>query len=207
LADERARIARDLHDSLAQVFSALGLHLDNLARRLGREGQPAPEIGHLRQMLRYGRRASRAVVWNLRARGGAPDSLARALGELGSLYEGTPIEVVVEGTPYALGAEAEHELLSVAQEAVSNAVEHGQAAHVRIELEYARERFALWVRDDGRGTDASPGQGIPGHHGLVGMRERAARARGTLSFESSPDVGTEIGVVIDNPRSSGAPPA
>ncbi len=194
ILEERQRIARDLHDSLAQVFTALSLQLDAVARQL-----PAAEgLARLRQTVVEGRRATRAAIWNLRA-DAHPDGLERALRELIAPGEDVELRVATEGAPYALELAAENDLLMIAQQAVSNALEHGRARHVGIELEYAPDRLALWIRDDGQGFEpaAEPRQG---HYGLPGMRERAARAGGSLVVESSPGDGTEIGVVIDRPR-------
>jgi signal transduction histidine kinase len=107
--------------------------------------------------------------------------------------------VTVTGTPYVLPLGAAGEVLFIAQQAVSNAIEHGGAQNVGVEIEYAPERFALWVRDDGRGFDARlPGRGEEegAHFGLRGMMERAGRAGGKIQLESTPGVGTEIGVVL-----------
>jgi signal transduction histidine kinase len=84
---------------------------------------------------------------------------------------------------------------------VANAVEHGRASRVIVDVTYAPARFELWVRDDGAGIDApAAADRLPGRHGLAGMRERAERAGGTLQVESAPGVGTEIGVVIPRAR-------
>jgi signal transduction histidine kinase len=197
--DERRRIARELHDSLAQVFTGLALQLDALARGAALPEGLRDRLDRLRATVTEGRRAARTAIWNLRADTGSSRALERALEELARQYEGANVAVTVEGTAAPLPLAAENELLLVAHQAVSNAVEHARARHIGVTLEYAPGRVALWVRDDGAGFAAAEAEGAEarGHFGLLGMRERAARAGGRLVVESSPGVGTEVGVVID----------
>jgi signal transduction histidine kinase/ligand-binding sensor domain-containing protein len=235
---ERERIGHDLHDTLAQVFSALGFQVDSLAKAAQ---HVPPELDQrmrrLRQMIAHGRRAARAVVANLRARPGSEPPLERAIEGIADLYAGIKLSVTVDGQPYPLGPSRQNELLRIAEQAVSNAVEHGAAHHIGVELAYAPERFVMWIRDDGQGFspaamapspgppagppgaaaragEAPTGAGTPGvdldhppaaaagtlHFGLRGMNERAARAGGRFEIESYPGVGTEVTVVIEQPR-------
>jgi signal transduction histidine kinase len=115
------------------------------------------------------------------------------------MYEGARVSLSISGAPYPLPLESESDVLYIAQQAVSNAIEHGHAEHVGIELEYAPERFALWVRDDGKGFPAAR-TSEAGHYGMAMMRERAQRIGGTLIVESAPEAGTEIGVAVDRRR-------
>jgi signal transduction histidine kinase/ligand-binding sensor domain-containing protein len=195
---ERHRIARDLHDTLAQVFAGLGFQIDRLIARRAAQGDPEPELEQLRRMAGQGRRATRAAVWNLRAGTGKPGSIVRGLEELTGLHDGARVCLHVEGTPYALPIAAETEVLFVAQQAVSNAVEHGRAREIGLDVDFGPKTFELWIRDNGAGFDPAAASGnAPGHFGLIGMRERAERAGGKLVIESVPDVGTEIGIIIE----------
>lgn len=200
--NERARIAHELHDTLAQVFSAIGFQMDRMSGALSRPEAATTVAEHLRrarQMLSHGRVASRQVVLGLRSRA---ETLAATLEELPRLYEGAFFAVSVEGAPRTLSPAVETELVRVAQEAVSNAIAHGHAEHISISLEYTERGLALWVRDDGGGFERGGGevaQADLGHgHGLPGMRERARRLGGRLEITSLPGVGTEVGVVIDD---------
>jgi signal transduction histidine kinase len=84
---------------------------------------------------------------------------------------------------------------------MSNAIEHGGATSVTIELAYQPQRFTLWIRDNGAGFSLAAGDTTAGgHFGLAGMRERAERSGGKLTVESAPGVGTEISVIIEKPK-------
>jgi signal transduction histidine kinase len=202
---ERARIAHDLHDTLAQVFSAVGLQLDRLGALLDDSPAARERLQQARRMLAHARLASRNVVSNVRAAGGARPSLPQALEELTKLYEDVSIVVDVSGLDHPLPDTLETELLRIAEEAVSNAIAHGRARHVFIELSVEPSVIELWVRDDGAGfqpaAEAPGTDGPPGGFGLVGMRARASRIGGTLEISSEPGVGTEVGVQV--PRAPG----
>jgi signal transduction histidine kinase len=89
------------------------------------------------------------------------------------------------------------EIYAIAREALFNASRYAEAAHIVLELDYARQAFTLRVRDDGCGLDDTVAQaGRPGHWGLVGMRERAASIGATLNITSRPGAGTEIEVSV-----------
>lgn len=196
--NERERIGHDLHDTLAQVFSAIGFQVDSLERAAGLGPAALGErTRRLRQMVAHGRHAARAVIANLRARPGDGAGLERAFDGLAALYDGARIAVTVTGTPYPLGWQRENEVARIVEQAVSNAVEHGGARHIGVELTYEPGRFCAWVRDDGQGfAPDAPADG-EAHFGLRGMRERAARAGGRLRVESCPGAGTELGVEIE----------
>jgi signal transduction histidine kinase/ligand-binding sensor domain-containing protein len=198
---ERNRIARDLHDTLAQVFSAIGFQLDGLAGRFDREA--SEDLRRLRQMIAHGRLAARNVVANLRGEAAAR-GLAASLRELPRLYEGVAFLVDVAGETRALAPAVERELLRISEEAVSNAIAHGRAGHLSIELRFEPHATELWIRDDGAGFAAGT-DGLPGGFGLLGMRERASRIGATLEIDSEPGVGTEVGVVVPRDRENQEP--
>lgn len=199
--EERGRIARDLHDSLAQVFTAAGLRLEGVEAEVQKAApELAPKVSQVQRILGHARRLARTIIWQLRS--SERIALPRALEELTSLYDGVSMNVTVTGQVYALPLAVESEILHVAQQAVSNAIEHGHARLVSIDVSYAPARFVLRVHDDGAGLPAGTARGteaIPGHYGLSGMRERAARAGGRLEIEGVEGVGTEVALVIDNP--------
>lgn len=200
LMAERERIGQDLHDTIAQIFAALGLQVDAVETAIQRRTEDiTPRLGRLRQMVAHGRHAARAVVANLRARPDARATLAEAFEGLAALYADAQVVVAVEGEPYPLGAERQNEVVWIVEQAVSNAIEHGRARRIRIELEYTLRRFVARVHDDGRGFESRDAQAAeaPGHFGLRGMRERAARAGARLTIESHPGAGTEVSIVIE----------
>ena len=87
-------------------------------------------------------------------------------------------------------------MLLIGQEAVSNAVLHGQARRVAVELDYGNEQMSLRVADDGCGFDPEAALKASGHYGLVSMRERAEQVRGRITIASAPGRGTEIETVV-----------
>jgi ligand-binding sensor domain-containing protein/signal transduction histidine kinase len=210
---ERARVARELHDSLLQGMAAALMHLRGVRKRFAADKAAAPaetvarELKEIEQLVSDNIEETRQFVWDLRdtvgqKQNGAPDDagrLAPALTELTSkLVPPGSLEakVVVEGDPLPLPRHVQHELLRIAHEAVVNAVQHGQARHLETRLRYDRAALSLSVRDDGRGFDP---QGVaearPGHFGLQGMRERAARL-GQFAIESATGQGTTITVNV-----------
>jgi signal transduction histidine kinase len=106
------------------------------------------------------------------------------------------LDVTVKGNPHPYGASTEEQLLLIGQEAVSNAVLHGQARRVAVELDYGNEQMSLRVADDGCGFDPEAALKASGHYGLVSMRERAEQVRGRITIASAPGRGTEIETVV-----------
>jgi signal transduction histidine kinase len=202
---ERGRIALDLHDTLAQVFCAIGLRLDGLERKAEKEGPALREgLGQVRDIVDHGRRVARGVIWNLKDGPRKPGSLTAWMEELATAYEGTRVEVSGTGTPYALSPSAQSEIMYIAQQAISNAIEHGKASNIGIELIYEPGQFSMAVRDNGSGFEEQASTGTAGmHFGVAGMHERAVLAGGTLAIESSPGVGTEVLLVIDRQKAPG----
>jgi signal transduction histidine kinase len=211
---ERARVARELHDSLLQGMAAALMHLRGVRKRFAADKAAAPaetvarELKEIEQLVSDNIEETRQFVWDLRdasqtAKGnGAPDDaghLAPALTELTSkLVPPGSLEarVVVEGDPLPLPRHVQHELLRIAHEAMVNAVQHGQARHLETRLRFDRSALSLSVRDDGRGFDPhGVAEAKPGHFGLQGMRERAARL-GQFAIESATGQGTTITINV-----------
>jgi signal transduction histidine kinase len=199
--EERARIARELHDSLEQALAGIGLQLGALAGTL-RE-LPADKFRLLeiaRAMVRHGQEEARRTVRNLRTlsleRGDLPSALAEMAKDAGN---GLPVEirVKVSGAPAPLAGKVESHLLRIGQEATTNALKHARAATVELQLTYETAAVQLNIRDDGCGFDteqATPSEA--GHFGLLGMRERAEKVGGTLTICSTPGRGTNIRVTV-----------
>src|SRR6185436_16399596 len=104
----------------------------------------------------------------------------------------------VQGAPRPLAVPVENNLLRIGQEALTNAVKHGQATHIEVFLRYQDDAFRLRVSDNGSGFDAAVAPPI-GHYGLVGMRERAAEMGAALDVRSTPGRGTVIEVTLTLP--------
>jgi ligand-binding sensor domain-containing protein len=216
---ERGRMAREIHDTLAQGFVGISVQLELVARLLSgsrqaaakRETAPGSELEPVFEQLDQARalvRASladaRTSIWDLRSEAGAapglpadqPDDLpARLSRSCTRIAGGSPVKVYlqVKGTYRPLQRRIEEELLRIGQEAVSNAVRHAAATRIEVQLIYQAARVSLRVEDDGRGFDPSS-NGAEGHYGLQGMQERAGEIDATLELRSAPGEGTLVSV-------------
>jgi signal transduction histidine kinase len=199
---ERQRLARDIHDTLAQGFVSIVLQLQAAEAELPDGAEEAR--GHLERARRTARdnlAEARRLVWDLRPEALAAAPLGEALGRLaGRLAEETGMvaTATVTGTPAPLSADAEVTLLRVTQEALANVSKHARADRVAaVTLSYMDGEAALDVRDDGDGfTPTADGFGPNGGLGLRGMRERVEALGGRLAVESAPGRGTTIAVTV-----------
>jgi signal transduction histidine kinase len=202
---ERTRIAREIHDNLAQEMSGISVQLEVVARKMPPEAEAAKtHLDRARQQVRHGIAEARRYVWELRSPALEKNDLPTALSETARrLTHETDIQAQVEvnGTFRPLPRLVEDNLLRIGQEAVNNAVKHAKAQKIFVNLVFDARRVQLSVRDDGRGFDNhAVGNGQAGHFGFVGMRERAEQIGGTLSIHSTEGAGTEV--VADVPVSS-----
>ncbi|MEU3642725.1 sensor histidine kinase [Lentzea sp. NPDC034063] len=176
--EERQRLAREIHDTLAQGFSSI-----NLLLSLG-ESERAAEVA--RENLGEARRFVRDLS---PIQGTLIDALHRLVPH-----------VEVDGDPYALSVQTEVALLRVAQGAVANVAEHAEAGRVAITLSYLGDAVTMDVVDDGRGFDPSAVRTADGRgYGLASIRGRIAELGGTVSVESAPGEGTAVAVTVPTP--------
>ena len=202
---ERTRIAREIHDNLAQEMAGISVQLEVLARKMPPEAETAMTyLDRARQQVRHGIAEARRYVWELRSPALENNDLPTALAETARrLTHETAIQAQVEvnGTFRPLAQTVEDNLLRIGQEAINNAVKHALAQRIFVNLVFGTRRVQLIIRDDGRGFDNHGARNEkPGHFGLIGMRERAEQIGGTLSIQSTNGSGTEI--VADVPISS-----
>jgi len=188
--EERGRVARELHDGVAQEV----LHLLAQTRRL-RSEQPGPEADRLLAAAERALAESRSAISALRA---PPDEpLAAALERVGAeLGRRLELDVRVEADEaVAVDPAARDALVRIVGEALANAARHGPARHVEVALLDGSPRRLL-VRDDGRGFDPDPALLPAGAFGLQTMRERAQALGGELRIRSAPGAGTELEVTL-----------
>jgi signal transduction histidine kinase len=197
--EERARLAREIHDTLAQGFVGISSQLDAVAMCMPQETSPARKFLDLaRRMARHSLTEARRSVMDLRASALEGQDLAAALESGTRMWTaGSGIEVDVDASSPAtpLPEEMEQHLLRIAQEAVTNVVKHAGATRIAIRLHIEAHKLFLQIKDNGRGFEprdvfASAG----GHFGILGMRERAERLGGDFKVESHPGEGTEVEV-------------
>jgi two-component system NarL family sensor kinase len=199
-AEERTRIAREIHDTLAQGLTAIALHLEGALPHL--ERNPARARSRLSRALQAARASleeARRSVQDLRAAPLEGRPLGEALAALGRAFTAeTGIRVHVRAAPgLDLPARVEAELYRIAQEALANVRRHARAATVEIALAADPRQVRLSVRDDGVGFDP---RRIPAHsHGIVGMRERARLLGGRLRLHSGRGRGTRVVATAPRP--------
>jgi signal transduction histidine kinase len=190
--EERSRVARELHDGVAQEL----VHVLVQARALERRA-PGQDVARIVGAAERALEESRAAISALRAPVDEPlhAALRRAAGELGRRL-GLEVHVRAQ-RDVDVAPPVREALLRIVGEALANAARHGGARRVQVELGVGRgEQRHLTVRDDGCGFDPHPDRIPRGAYGLVAMRERAAAFGGELAIRSAPGAGTEIEVAL-----------
>jgi signal transduction histidine kinase len=208
--EERARVARELHDSVEQELAGLTIQLDVVRAALSNApGSAAPAVETARAMLRHTREEARRSIWDLRSLVLERGDLAAAILEVCSEPEfegGAPLHMEVSGSAFKLAPKTESNLVRICQEATSNARKYAKASMIRVSLEYAESGVILRVSDDGVGFDASGSNPVrSGHFGLLHMRERAEKIGADLQIESRLGEGTSISVFLPGVRASSVP--
>jgi PAS domain S-box-containing protein len=197
---ERTRLAREIHDTLLQGFTGIGLRLVAVANRVTGQPETATALREVVTLAQKTLEDARRAVWDLRspalAAGDLPAALRTAAADC---VRGTTLELEydVGGPPRPVDPELEAVVVRVAQEAISNVLKHADACIVRVRLSFEARRIRLSIVDDGRGfAVASDFQSYGGHWGLLGMRERASEVHGKLSIRSTPGHGTELVLLV-----------
>lgn len=193
VAEERARIARELHDIVAHAVSVMVLQVGAVRHKLPAE--LADEGDALRGVEQAGRAAlaeMRRLLGAMRQNGDAPELAPQpGLDSLGSLVSdveraGLPVTLCVEGEAAPLPRAIDLSAYRIVQEGLTNALKHAQAGHAAVTLRYAPDLLRIEVRDDGAGGDSeSNGPG----YGLVGVRERVKIYGGTMTAGTAPGGG------------------
>jgi signal transduction histidine kinase len=199
--NERARIARELHDTLFQGFHGASMQLHNAVEKMPAH---SPERHSLADALRLVRRVldeGRTVLQGLRAPGFVPASIEQELS--GFLEEFSPsgvrCEISVSGRPRELKPAVQEQINLIGREALVNALLHSTATRIEAEVEYSPRRVRVLVRDNGCGIDPCVAQTRgESHWGLLGMRERAESIGARLTIWSRPGAGTEVEVSVGN---------
>jgi signal transduction histidine kinase/ligand-binding sensor domain-containing protein len=201
---ERNRMAREIHDHLAQGFTGVLLQLEAAEAKLSRmQGDPTPiltRLEHARNLAAASLQEARRSVMTLRPRRPEGTDLLGALHAMSErLLAGTDIQVELaqSGRPRHLSNHLEEELLRMAQEALTNALRHGKARWVRVELQFEGRKVCLSIDDDGQGFD--PAVGVAGY-GLRSIRETIKQLRGHLDIDSSQGLGSRLTITLPTRR-------
>jgi signal transduction histidine kinase len=196
-SEERAHLARELHDSVTQALFSMTLISRSIELLLDRDPTQVPaKLAALRDLQREALAEMRALIFELRPGNVEEHGLIQALRTHSASLSGRiGLPVVVEGElPERPSIETEETLYRIAQEALHNVVKHAGAREVRLDVNRVGDSVRLRVVDDGRGFD--PATVPDGHLGLAGMRSRAERLGGTLAVTAAPGRGTSIEVVV-----------
>jgi len=200
---ERARVSREIHDTLLQSLAAIGVELETIATQLEPAQDPARDgLRRLRRQVGHCLREARESILELRNNSMKPRALVDVLRELAentTKNKGIDTEFSVTGRPRQCSGDADVQLLRIAQEAVANAVKHGRGTKIHITLHFDKDGMRLTIVDNGCGfvpEERDPAPAAGEHLGLLTMRERAARLRGKLALISSPGVGTTIEAAV-----------
>ncbi|NJO51704.1 MAG: PAS domain S-box protein [Leptolyngbyaceae cyanobacterium RM2_2_4] len=200
ILEERNRMAREIHDTLAQAFTGI-LAQVGAANQVLTDDVEATQahLDLIKELARTGLTEARRSVVALRPQlleeGSLQSALHRLVAQLRTAAMDTTLYYEIKGAVYALPNEVESNLLRIGQEALTNATRHANADEIRVELVYDRNQFCLHVKDNGQGFGVGS---IPSSEGfgLLGMSERAERIGAQLTIRSQPGQGTEIVVVV-----------
>ncbi|MBL8164079.1 MAG: GAF domain-containing sensor histidine kinase [Anaerolineae bacterium] len=198
--EERNRLAREIHDTLAQGLTGITLHLET-ADALLETGAPSERVRQIiaqtLQLTRDNLEEARRSVMDLRAaplEGKPLDEALRALAEGWASRRKVALHFEVVGSVRPLPVRIQVGLYRIVQEALTNIGRHAYAHSVNVTLSLMPDQVRLSIKDDGRGFDPTQVDGA--HYGLIGMNERANLLSGSLEVSSSPGAGTELEVFI-----------
>jgi signal transduction histidine kinase len=196
ILSERNRVAREIHDTLAQGLAATSVQLRLARKKANVAGEDfTKHLDTAQQLVRGSLDEARSTIWNMRSQvletGDLPSALKNILNQM---TEGTEVKTdfQISGRARRLAPVIENNLLRVGQEAITNATKHARARQITVTLHYSEKALSLSVTDDGCGFNAQNPPASDGGFGLVGIRERAAVLNGDLKIHAQPGKGTEI---------------
>ena len=202
--EERVRIARDLHDTLAQDLVGIGTQLAGVASALKTDpDRAAQQLALARRMTQHSLTEARRAIMDLRTSAlegrGLPAALDHVIREMAAA---SGVEVVLNADA-AAAPDDEHrqqQLLRIAQEAVANALKHARPTRIDVMLTARNGHTVLRVTDNGSGFSPADAFAVShGHFGLLGMRERARSVGGELVIQSAPGAGTTVEARVPRP--------
>ncbi|MGA7935248.1 MAG: histidine kinase, partial [Kovacikia sp.] len=200
ILEERNRMAREIHDTLAQSFTGILLQVGAAAQVLADDPETTQvHLEMIEELARAGLAGARRSVSALRPRlleeGNLESALHRIMAQMLSTTD-TAVICETQGTAYSLPTEVENNLLRIGQEALTNAIKYACASKIRVELVYNQTQCILRVKDNGRGFGVGSDP-LSSGFGLLGMSERAEHIGAQLRIQSQPGQGTEIVVIIN----------
>ena len=194
---ERARIAREIHDGIAQSIYMLSLQLDRLTDQAPEGSELAKRLGGLTTLSKEALVDVRQYIFDVKPLLTGELTLAETIGrqatEFSTVAE-VPVTVEVKGEEPAMTVPLRIALYRVGQEGLANAVRHAHASEIGLRLEFDHGRIRLEISDDGIGFD--PPQRSDAGHGLGNIRQRVEELGGTCQVRSGPTAGTTIRVEV-----------
>jgi len=201
--EERNRIASDFHDTLMAGFAAISWQLEatvKLLRNGGADLTPAATSCDLaRSMVSHYQAEARRIIWDLRDSEELTNTLSLALSRAISEHKqrhSVETRLDIQGDEIPIAPGAVHHLVCIGQEAVTNAVRHGDPTLIELRLRYEADSLSLIIRDNGQGFQVSDSAIRSGHFGIPVMEERARKLGGVLRLSSTPGLGTEVAVAV-----------
>jgi len=201
--EERARLAREMHDTVIQgcvgvsslLEAALGVEFSETSLR-------EQLLNFASDQVRETIESAREAVWALRNTSASAADVGALCEELSRHVQassGVPVRCRVTGDAFKLGEPATHEVMMTVREALANAVAHAKPKSIDIDVCFTKQNLEIEVRDDGRGFDPS-GPSRNGHFGILGMQERVRLLQGSLTIESKPEQGARVRIVMPRRR-------
>ena len=201
--EERNRMAREIHDTLAQGFTGIILQLEAAEQAVGEDASAVSKhLNRARSLARGSLNEARRSVWNLRPEALERLALVEALRqEVGRFSQSSDIKArfEVSDDTRELPLDVETALLRICQESLANIKKHAGASEVKVELIFDKSNVALTIRDNGAGFKTDETAGSNGEHrgfGLVSMQERARNLGGTFEVQSEEDKGTLVKITV-----------
>lgn len=199
---ERTRVAREVHDTLAQDLVSVSLQVELAAQhaKAGRLNDVTDQLSQTRSLVRQALESARQSIWNLRANL-SQDSLPVRLAARVEAVRGANVSarLRISGEYRPTAATTENEIMRIAGEAISNAERHSGATEIAVELSYGAESLHLSIGDNGRGFDYKSARGEADHYGLRGLEERAALLQARVTVESTLGQGTTVTLITPLP--------
>jgi signal transduction histidine kinase len=201
--NERARIARELHDTLLQGFIGASLLLHAAVEQTPADSPSKLSLTRAVRLVHQAIDEGRVVLQGLGSATTTSMSLEHGLSKLGDEFGpdcAVPIRILVSGHSRAMKPAVQEQIYLIAREALVNALRHSEATSIEAEVEYLPRRLRVAVRDNGRGIDPRGGRSgrRGGHWGMASMRERAENIGARLKVRSRARAGTEVELSIPN---------
>jgi len=197
---ERARLARELHDTLLQGFLGASMLLHHAVEQTPSDSPSKPALSRALLLVRRAIDEGRAAICGLHTASPAPSSLEQAFSNLLSEVttgRGLQLRIFVQGKPRTLNPAIQEQLFLIGREAVMNALRHSEATKIEVEVQYLRGILRVFVRDNGCGINSEAVQKeSDSHWGLRGMRERAKNIGARFGIWSRIGAGSEVRVAV-----------